>query len=85
MDPQVRLHAGFQAVMPTYLGLMTPGQTAAILELIKSVREVPEQPGPAAAPAAEEGLPPSGTLQAPPPRLPIRVGPVETGAGGGHP
>lgn len=41
MDPTARLHAGFQAVMPTYHGILTPGQTAAILELMKTLRELP--------------------------------------------
>ena len=44
MDPMARLHDGYQPVMPTYKGRMTPGQVAAILELIKSVRDVPARP-----------------------------------------
>jgi cytochrome c oxidase subunit 2 len=55
MDPQARLHAGFQPVMPSYHGLMTPAQTAAVIELIKAVREVPGRgtpPAPLAQPAA---------------------------------
>jgi cytochrome c oxidase subunit 2 len=60
MDPMVRLHAGFQAVMPSYHGLVTPGQTAAILELIKAVREVPGR-GTKLAP-----LEPGASVEAPP-------------------
>ena len=38
MDPLAKIVAGFQPVMPTYQGRLTPGDTAAVLELIKSVR-----------------------------------------------
>jgi cytochrome c oxidase subunit II len=63
MDPLARLHAGFQPVMPSYHGLLSPGQTAAIIELIKSIREVP---GRAAPPMVElppsSGPPPAGAM-----------------------
>jgi cytochrome c oxidase subunit 2 len=58
MDPQARLHAGYQAVMPSYLGLMSPAQTAAIIELMKTLRDQP-------------GVPGAGSI--PPPALPIEV------------
>jgi cytochrome c oxidase subunit 2 len=58
MDPQARLHAGYQAVMPSYLGLMSPAQTAAIVELMKTLRDLPRAPGPGSSP---------------PPALPIEV------------
>ncbi|HEY8923638.1 MAG TPA: cytochrome c oxidase subunit II [Polyangia bacterium] len=91
MDPLVRLHAGYQGVMPTYQGLITPGQIAAILELIKTLRDVPARSGLEARgttpPAVEQGLPPAGDFRAPGPRLPIRVGapgaPAVVGPDGG--
>jgi cytochrome c oxidase subunit 2 len=58
MDPTAKLHAGYQPIMPTYQGRLSPGQTAAILELIKSIRTPP----PAAFP------------RDPAPQLPIQVG-----------
>ena len=64
MDPMVRLHAGFAAVMPSYHGLISPGQTAAVIELIKSLRDVPGQPTPPAppAPGPEAPAPPAGMM-----------------------
>jgi cytochrome c oxidase subunit 2 len=41
MDPLAKIHRGFQAVMPSYQGQLLPGETAAIVELIKSLREAP--------------------------------------------
>lgn len=38
MDPLVKLHMGFQPIMPSYQGLIRPAETAAIIELIKSLR-----------------------------------------------
>jgi hypothetical protein len=62
-------------VMPTYQGRITPGQVAAIIELIKSIRDVPARPAlaPGAAPVAEQGLPPAGAFGLPAPQLPIEV------------
>lgn len=40
MDPMVKLHTGFQPIMPSYRGLTMPAETAAIIELIKSLRNV---------------------------------------------
>jgi hypothetical protein len=54
MDPLARLHAGFQPVMPTYLGILDPGQTAAIVQLIKSLRDVSPPTGEHAGPKAPE-------------------------------
>jgi cytochrome c oxidase subunit 2 len=54
MDPTARLHAGFQAVMPSYHGILSPGQTAAILELMKTLRELPGRGEPKAAGASPE-------------------------------
>jgi cytochrome c oxidase subunit II len=43
MDPEKRVHEGFRPVMPAYFGLQ-PGDTAAIIEYIKSLRDVPHEP-----------------------------------------
>jgi cytochrome c oxidase subunit 2 len=40
MDPNAKVAAGFQAVMPSYQGLLDPEETAALLEFIRSLREV---------------------------------------------
>lgn len=40
MDPMVKLHTGFPPLMPSYQGLVKPAETAAIIELIKSLRFV---------------------------------------------
>ena len=41
MDPPKRVHAGFQPVMPSFQGLIPPGDVAAIVELIKSLGGTP--------------------------------------------
>ncbi len=52
MDPMVKIHRGFAPIMPSYLGRIDAGETAAIVELIKSLRDVrpgvdaPAEPGP---------------------------------------
>jgi cytochrome c oxidase subunit 2 len=45
MDPMVKLHAGFQPIMPSYIGRTRPAEIAAIVELIKSLRSVRPPPG----------------------------------------
>ena len=40
MDPRAVVAAGFQPVMPSYQGALTPADTSAILEYIRSLREV---------------------------------------------
>jgi cytochrome c oxidase subunit 2 len=55
MNPMTQIHAGFAAVMPSYLGLLRPAETAAIVELIKSLRAAP--------PPAGVGPPPQGTIE----------------------
>jgi cytochrome c oxidase subunit 2 len=40
MDPTAAIVAGFQPVMPSYEGLIDPSDTAAIIEFIKSLRDV---------------------------------------------
>jgi len=61
MDPLARVHAGFQPVMPSYHGVLAPAQAAAVIELIKAVREIPAR-GPLPAGAADEAAvaPPAG-------------------------
>jgi cytochrome c oxidase subunit 2 len=41
MDPLADRVAGFAPVMPSFQGQLTPPETAAIVELIKSLREAP--------------------------------------------
>jgi cytochrome c oxidase subunit II len=53
MDPGGEIVAGFQNVMPTYQGRMSPPQVAAIVEYIKSLRTPAVRPGPAEGPAYE--------------------------------
>lgn len=58
MDPRAVIAAGFQPVMPSYQGALTPAEISAILELIRSLRDVaPAQLVP----------PPAGTIAMPPP------------------
>jgi cytochrome c oxidase subunit II len=40
MDPNAKIAAGFQAVMPTFQGAIQPADVAAIVELIRSLRDV---------------------------------------------
>ena len=57
MDPRAVIAAGFQPVMPSYQGALSPAEISAILELIRSLRDVaPTQTVP----------PPSGTIAIPP-------------------
>jgi cytochrome c oxidase subunit 2 len=56
MDPRVKMHVGFQPLMPSYLGRIRPGETAAIIAFIKSLRKVPFEPG-ARTPGNDGGAP----------------------------
>jgi cytochrome c oxidase subunit 2 len=38
VDPFAKLVAGYQPVMPTYQGKLSPAETAALVEYIKSLR-----------------------------------------------
>jgi cytochrome c oxidase subunit 2 len=40
MDPRAVIAAGFQPVMPSYQGALTPAEASAIVEYIRSLREV---------------------------------------------
>jgi hypothetical protein len=63
--------------MPSYLGRLSPGQTATLVELIRSLRDVPPRPAAAVsvfeARGEQSGLPPPGAVAFPPPKLPIEV------------
>jgi len=45
MDPAAKIHRGFQPVMPSYLGRLDAPETAAIVELIRDLRDVRPEPG----------------------------------------
>jgi len=51
MDPMAAIHRGFSPVMPSYLGRIPPAETAAIVELIRALRDVEPAPG-----ALEDGI-----------------------------
>ncbi|HEX8113227.1 MAG TPA: cytochrome c, partial [Kofleriaceae bacterium] len=59
MDPRAVIAAGFAPVMPSYQGVLTPEEASAIVEYIRSLRDVqPARPvplptGPIALPAPE--------------------------------
>jgi cytochrome c oxidase subunit 2 len=70
MDPRAKIRRGFKAVMPSYLGRLRPAEVAAILELIKSIKDTP----PPAAPFSQ-GLPPPNVPALPPMEGEVTVGP----------
>jgi cytochrome c oxidase subunit II len=43
MDPLAKNHRGFPPIMPSYLGRITPPDVAAMIELMKSLRDVPRR------------------------------------------
>lgn len=53
MDPMAEIVAGYQPIMPSYRGVITPTETAAIVELIKSLRTPGAISEPAGGPAYE--------------------------------
>lgn len=57
MDPLVELHRGYPPVMPSYLGQLTAAETGALVELIRSLRDVS---APSSPPAAVPGVPAQG-------------------------
>ncbi|HXU68588.1 MAG TPA: cytochrome c oxidase subunit II [Polyangia bacterium] len=68
MDPMARIRDGYQPVMPTYLGRLRPAETAALIELIKSLAEVRgQEPMQATLPHADETMP-AGAIGQPPPQ-----------------
>jgi cytochrome c oxidase subunit II len=52
MDPAAELHLGFPAVMPSYQGLLTAPQIGAIVEYIRSLRDVRRHAGSQPLPAS---------------------------------
>jgi cytochrome c oxidase subunit 2 len=46
MDPRAKVLAGFPPIMPTYQGLLDPGETAALVEFIKSLPAPPASAAP---------------------------------------
>jgi cytochrome c oxidase subunit 2 len=53
MDPGADIAAGYQNVMPTYQGKLSPPEAAAVVEYIKSLRTAAARPGPSEPPAYE--------------------------------
>jgi len=72
MDPLAHHHAGFQTVMPSYLGRLRPPEVAALLALIKSLREVRGQDVRELSLPPPEVTPPAGAIGQPTqPSLPL--------------
>lgn len=70
MDPQSKMHAGYDPVMPSYMGLLKPPEVGALVEYIKALQDVPVEGGPAVAAAptgAPNRLPPSAPNRIPEP------------------
>ncbi len=60
MEPNADLTLGYKPLMPSYAGVLDPGETAALVEYIKSLR-APEDPGvvlPKLEESAEAGVTP---------------------------
>jgi cytochrome c oxidase subunit 2 len=59
MDPMARVHAGFAPIMPSYMGLLSVPETAALVAYIKDLRapSAPPQADPLPAPGALEVKP----------------------------
>jgi cytochrome c oxidase subunit 2 len=79
MDPMAKIHRGYQAVMPSFLGKLQPPEVAAILEYIRSLQHVEPKPG-ARTPAADG--PPfvrKGPERPAPPSGGESIGPIEGG------
>jgi cytochrome c oxidase subunit 2 len=55
MDPAAQIHLGFAAVMPSYQGLVTAPQVGAIVEYIRSLRDVSRHEGDQPLPAPVRG------------------------------
>ncbi len=71
MDPLARRHAGFQTVMPSYLGRLEPAEVAALVALIKSLADVRgQEPAQLALPPPEGATEPAGRIGVPPSQEP---------------
>jgi len=66
MDPNAKIHAGFKAVMPSYLGRLRPAEVGAMLQLIKALRGVRGTQPHGAQLSAPPGPPPAGAMGQPP-------------------
>ncbi|MFT3764298.1 MAG: cytochrome c oxidase subunit II [Minicystis sp.] len=79
MDPLSRIHLGFEPVMPSFLGKLQPPEIAAIVEYIRSLRDVAPAPGARTPPPG--GLPfvRSGPPRPAPPSGGEAIGPIEGG------
>jgi cytochrome c oxidase subunit 2 len=44
MEPLAKVHRGFSPIMPTYRGILQPAETAALVELIRSLADAPIEP-----------------------------------------
>ncbi len=72
MDPAAKVHRGFQPVMPSYLGLLAPTDAAAIVEFMKTLRDVPPESDRGDLAPRPSGLPPPGEIGQPPvPKKPV--------------
>jgi hypothetical protein len=80
MDPLAHIRAGYQPVMPSYHGILTPAQAAGIIELIKAVREIPARGPLATAGAAVPPPPGERTLDTGPPAGAEGAVPIAAGA-----
>ena len=81
MDPTAKIHAGYAPVMPSYHGLLSAPETAAVIELIKSLRAVPGRSELPAEPSTQGPAPPAGAIGRAvraEPVLPLRQVPVTT-------
>jgi cytochrome c oxidase subunit 2 len=75
MEPRLKIHRGFPAVMPTYQGLLDAAEVGALVELMRTLREAqPELPS---APLAPADAPSAVSL----PRQAGGAGSQPTGAG----
>ena len=55
MDPAAQIHLGFPAVMPSYQGLLTAPQVGALVEYIRTLRDVSRHQGGQPLPAPTRG------------------------------
>ena len=82
MDPLAKIHAGYAPVMPSYHGLLSPAETAAVVELIKSLRAVPGRTTPPVPVEADAGTPAAGAIgrayqPSPSPELTLHAAPAQ--------
>ena len=80
MDPLAKIHAGYAPVMPSYHGLLSPAETGAMIELIKSLRDVPGRTTPPVEVSPNAVIPPAGGIgraSQPFPALPLHLVPAQ--------